>query len=121
MGEKDGDALLLMGKIALALEDPVRSAGLYEQYIAEIGETPEAYNGIALAEIAQEDYDAALAAIQKAWLWRRSRESRSCILMRLWPMSRKGILPQRGLKRKLMWKNTRRTRRDRRRRNSSLR
>lgn len=65
VGEKDGDALLLMGKIALALEDPVRSAGLYEQYIAEIGETPEAYNGIALAEIAQEDYDAALAAIQK--------------------------------------------------------
>lgn len=65
VGEKDGDALLLMGKIALALEDPVRSEGLYEQYLAEIGETPEAYNGIALAEIAQQGYDAALLAIAK--------------------------------------------------------
>lgn len=65
VGEKDGDALLLMGKIALALEDPVRSEGLYEQYIAEIGETPEAYNGIALADMAQQDYDAALSAIAK--------------------------------------------------------
>ncbi len=64
-GKKDPDALLLMGRIAFALEDYVRSAGMYEQYIAEIGETPEAYNGIALAEIAQQDYDAALAAIQK--------------------------------------------------------
>ena len=65
VGEKDGDALLLMGKIALALEDPVRSEGLYEQYIAEVGELPEAYNGIALAEIVQQDYDAALSAIAK--------------------------------------------------------
>lgn len=65
MGDKDGDAILLMGKIALALEDPVRSAGMYEQYIAEIGESPEAYNGIALAEIAQQDYDTALSAITK--------------------------------------------------------
>lgn len=68
VGEKDGEALLLMGKIALALEDPVRAAGMYEQYIAEIGETPEAYNGIALAEIAQKDYDAAVSSIGKGLL-----------------------------------------------------
>lgn len=64
VGEKDGDALLLMGKIAMALEDPVRAAGMYEQYIAEIGESTEAYNGIALAEIAQKDYDAAISTIE---------------------------------------------------------
>lgn len=62
-GEKDADALLLMGKIALALEDPVRSEGVYRQYLTEIGETAEAYNGVVLAQLAQKDYDAALATI----------------------------------------------------------
>lgn len=63
--ERNGDALLLMGKIYLAVEEPARSAEMYEQYLAEIGETPEAYNGLVLARMAQQDYDAALAAVAK--------------------------------------------------------
>lgn len=63
VGEKDADALLLMGKITLALEDFVRSEGLYRQYLAEVGENVEAYNGIVLAQLAQKEYDAALATI----------------------------------------------------------
>lgn len=63
--EKDPEALLLMGKIALALEDPLRSATFYQQYLTDVEETAEAYNGVALAQIAQEDYDAALSAISK--------------------------------------------------------
>ena len=63
--EKNGEALLLMGKIYLAVEDPARSVKMYEQYLAEIGESIEAYNGIVLAKMAQQDYDAALAAVAK--------------------------------------------------------
>ena len=63
--EKNGAALLLMGKICLSLEDPARSASMYEQYISVAGEAPDADTGIALAKIAQEDYDSALTSIQK--------------------------------------------------------
>ena len=55
----------MVGKIYLAVEDPARSVKMYEQYLAEIGESIEAYNGIVLAKMAQQDYDAALAAVAK--------------------------------------------------------
>jgi tetratricopeptide (TPR) repeat protein len=58
----DGDSMLLMGQVFLALEEPARAQNLFQQYITEIQETPEAYNGLVLAKIAQEDYDGALSA-----------------------------------------------------------
>ena len=42
----DADALLLMGKIYLALEDTAHSRVAYQKYIELYGETPESLNGI---------------------------------------------------------------------------
>lgn len=63
--DKQAEALLLMGKIYMAMEDAAHSRNMYEQYMTVHGETPEAYNGIVLADIAEEEYDAALEQIQK--------------------------------------------------------
>ena len=63
--KKNPEALLLLGKVYLALGDTAHSRNIYGQYMAEYGETPSAYNGIVLADLADEDYDAALANAQK--------------------------------------------------------
>ena len=63
--EKNEDALILMGRVYQAMEDYPHAKNMYEQYIDQYGETPEAYNGMVLADIAQEDYDTALANIEK--------------------------------------------------------
>jgi len=62
---KQADAMLMLGKIYLAMEDAAHSRNIYEQYMAEYGETLEAYNGVVLADIAEENYEAALENIQK--------------------------------------------------------
>ena len=63
--EKNEDALILMGRVYQAMEDYPHAKNMYEQYITQYGETPEAYNGMVLADIAQQDYDTALANIEK--------------------------------------------------------
>ena len=63
--EKDAASLLLMGKVYMALSDTAHSKVMYQQYIDAYGETPEAYNGLALAEMSDGNYDAALADIAK--------------------------------------------------------
>lgn len=65
VSEKNPEALLFMGKVYLALENPESSITMYQQYMEENEEIPEAYNGIVLANIAQGDYDTALQNIAK--------------------------------------------------------
>lgn len=57
----DDKALLLMGQIYLSMEDLEHSRNMYEQHIEKYGESPKAYNGIVLADMAAGDYDAALS------------------------------------------------------------
>lgn len=61
---KHREAMMLMGQVYLALNDVVHARNVYQQYISEYGETAAAYNGIALCELADGNYDAALAATQ---------------------------------------------------------
>ncbi len=63
--EKNPEAMLLMGEIYLKKEESEKSIAMYQQYMQENEETPEAYNGIVLAELAQNRYDEALADIAK--------------------------------------------------------
>ena len=65
VGEQGEKALLLMGKTYQAMEDYPHARNMYEQYILVHGETPTAYNGIALADIGEENYDRALGNIAK--------------------------------------------------------
>lgn len=55
------EATELMGQVYLALNDTVHARNIYQQYMTSFGETPEAYNGIVLCDIADGAYDAAIA------------------------------------------------------------
>lgn len=61
--KKDRKSMLLMGKIYMQQEDTPHARQIYQQYIDTFGENAEAYNGIVLCDIADEDYDSALAHI----------------------------------------------------------
>ena len=63
--EKNGDALFLMGQVYLAMGDYAHSKSMYQEYIETAGETPLAYNGIVLANLAENDADSALKNIEK--------------------------------------------------------
>ncbi len=58
-------ALQLLGEIYLAQEDYVHAVAIYEDLMEESGESPTAYNGLALCALASGDYDGALSYINK--------------------------------------------------------
>ena len=58
-------ALQLLGEIYLAQEDYVHAVATYEQIMEQSGESPTAYNGLALCALASGDYDGALSYIGK--------------------------------------------------------
>lgn len=62
--EVDG-ATLLLGKIYLETQDTDSARALYQKYQEKHSESAEAYNGLALCDIAEEKYDSALEQIQK--------------------------------------------------------
>ena len=62
---KKEDAMRLMGQVYLAQGDTQSAWVVYQQYKETFGETAESYNGIALCDIADGDYDTALQDIQQ--------------------------------------------------------
>lgn len=65
VNEQNEAALLLMGKIYQAMKDYPHARNMYEQCISVYGETPMAYNGLVLADIGEQNYDSALANVEK--------------------------------------------------------
>lgn len=63
--QKDKSSMLLLGKVYLELKDSSHARTVYQQYMDEYGESPEAYNGIALCDLADGSPDAAITTIQK--------------------------------------------------------
>ncbi|MDO4344076.1 MAG: tetratricopeptide repeat protein [Eubacteriales bacterium] len=61
---KHQKAMMLMGQVYLALNDSVSARNIYQQYMEEYGEDAAAYNGIALCEVADGNYDAAVTAAE---------------------------------------------------------
>lgn len=62
--EKYEPAMLLMGQSYLAQGDTTSAWVVFQQYKESVGETATAYNGLALCDIADGAYDAALEDIQ---------------------------------------------------------
>lgn len=62
---KKEDAMRLMGQVYLAQGDTQSAWVIYQQYKETFGETAESYNGLALCDIADGDYDTALQDIQQ--------------------------------------------------------
>lgn len=54
------DAMLLMGEAYLSMDDSVRARNIFQQYLDEFKESAKAYNGLALCDLADHAYDAAL-------------------------------------------------------------
>lgn len=59
------DAMLLLGRIYLEMDDPTSARSMYQEYLAESENGARAYNGLAICDIYEENYDAALGNIQK--------------------------------------------------------
>lgn len=62
---KNKDAVLLLGKVYMAMEDISSARALYQEYVSDEQVAAEAYNGLALCDIQIEDYDSALENVQK--------------------------------------------------------
>ncbi len=58
--QKYEPAMLLIGKVYLALEDYDHARDAYEQILAEFGDSAAGFNGLALCAIQSGDYDTAL-------------------------------------------------------------
>lgn len=62
--EQDSKAMLLLGKVYLSLEDTANARAMYQEYAGDPEAAAEAYNGLALCDIAEENYQSALEHIQ---------------------------------------------------------
>lgn len=62
--EKDSKAMLLLGKVYLSLEDSANARAMYQEHTEDPEIAAEAYNGLALCDIAEGNYQSALMNIQ---------------------------------------------------------
>lgn len=63
--DQDAKAMMLLGKVYLSLDDAANARAMYQEHINDPKLAPEAYNGLALCDIAEESYTSALENIQK--------------------------------------------------------
>ncbi len=63
--QSHGSAILLLSQVNIETGDVESAQTLAQQYLTEIGETPQVYNVMALVYLAQDQYDAALEQINK--------------------------------------------------------
>ena len=54
-----------MGMVYLAQDDVENAQAMYKQYISAVGDSAKGYNGLALCDIRNGDYDSALDNITK--------------------------------------------------------
>ena len=59
------EALLLLGMVYLAQDDVENAQAMYKQYISAVGDSAKGYNGLALCDISDGDYDSALQNISQ--------------------------------------------------------
>lgn len=61
--EGSTEALLLLGMVYLAQNDVPNARSMYQEYVAKEGESAKGYNGLALCDMAEGNYDSALANV----------------------------------------------------------
>lgn len=65
MNQESPEAMLLLGKVYLVKKDTDSARAMYQQALQREDQKAQAYNGLALCDMAEENYDAALDNIQK--------------------------------------------------------
>lgn len=61
--QESTEALLLLGMVYLAQNDVSNARAMYQEYVSKEGESAKGYNGLALCDIAEGNYSAALTNI----------------------------------------------------------
>lgn len=79
MNNGNPDAALLLGKVYVAMGDTSSGRQMYQQYLADKGESAKAYNGMAYCDIADGEYDSALENIQKGLELNDPQENQSLL------------------------------------------
>lgn len=93
---QSGDAMLLLGKVYLAMEDIASARAMYQEHVDDPEVAAEAYNGLALCDMREGNYDSALINIQKGLEFGDAKAQQSllfneiCIYEQLsdWPTAR---------------------------------
>ncbi|MGI6007512.1 MAG: tetratricopeptide repeat protein [Ruminococcus sp.] len=80
VNEGSQDALLLMGRVYIAMEDAASARNMYQEYLKEGGEEAKAYNGLALCEISEKNYDDAITNIESGLETCEDDETRKSLL-----------------------------------------
>lgn len=58
------EAVLLLGRVYLEMEDSASARGMYQEYLNESEHDAAAYNGLAMCDIYEGDYEAAMEKVQ---------------------------------------------------------
>lgn len=63
VNQNSTEAMLLLGMVYLAQNDTSNARAMYQQYVAAEGDSAKGYNGLAQCDLAEGNYDSALANI----------------------------------------------------------
>lgn len=63
--EENASAILLLGKVYLSMDDVANARAMFQEYTENDEVAAQAYNGLALCDMAEENYDTALINIEK--------------------------------------------------------
>lgn len=77
--EGDQDAVLLLGKVYLTIEDVASARAMYQDYLNSTENPAKAYNGMALCDIYEKNYDGALKNIQEGLEFNDQDEQQSLL------------------------------------------
>lgn len=77
---KHKEAMILMGKVYLKLDDSAHARNVYQQYMESYEKDAAGYCGAALCEIADGNYDAALAAVESGLALEGNEEAKRDLL-----------------------------------------
>ena len=73
------DAMLLLGRVYLEMEDPASARSMYQEYLQKSEQGAKAYNGLAMCDIYDGAYDSALENIAQG-LKENSKEDEQGLL-----------------------------------------
>ena len=79
VNDGDAEAILLLGKVYIAMEDASSARSMYQKYLESEKNRAKAYNGLALCDIYEKNYDNALANIEKGLAEQNSDEQQELL------------------------------------------
>ena len=79
MNMEYADAMLLLGRIYLEMDDPASAASLYREYLSASDKDARAYNGLAICDIYNGNYDSALQNISQGLAENDEEEKQSLL------------------------------------------